>query len=288
MFGSISSPTLWGRFAAWLSRSLMAACPHLRVQTYVDDPLITYDQADPNWKYHLGAGLLWFAVTGFPIKLSKPDAGAHVTWIGASIETLDEMQATRVTIPKEKIQELLKTCDGFMSRPDVGRRQLRSFAGALSFVAGVVPHVRPFLATVVAQANDGMKTPGKLVHTRRIGKALKWIAAFLRGESDLTRTVRAHRVQSTATVITDASTHGMGGVLFQDGKPTEFFSLPIPGEFIPRFRASTGDPKHMALWEAHDHLSGRQNLTGQVSIGRLGQGQSRQHLGTSNGAEVQG
>ena len=253
VFGSVSSPTLWGRFAAWLSRSLMATCPNLKVQTYVDDPLITYDEKDPNWKLHLGAGLLWFEVTGFPLKLAKADAGSQVTWIGASIETLDDLKATKVTIPKEKIEELLKTCETFMSRPVVSRRQLRSFAGALSFVAGVVPHVRPFLASlwaVVAQANDGQRTSGKLVHTRRIGQALNWIAAFLRGETCLTRTVRSHRPKSSAMVITDASTHGMGGVLFKDGEPTEFFSLPIPSEFILRFRASTGDPKHMALWEA--------------------------------------
>lgn len=72
----------------------------------------------------------------------------------------------------------------------------------------------------------------------------------MRGETCLTRTVRSHRPKSSAMVITDASTHGMGGVLFKDGEPTEFFSLPIPSEFILRFRASTGDPKHMALWEA--------------------------------------
>ena len=157
----------------------------------------------------LGRAYFGFEVTGFPLKLAKADAGSQVTWIGASIETLDDLKATKVTIPKEKIEELLKTCETFMSRPVVGRRQLRSFAGALSFVAGVVPHVRPFLASlwaVVAQANDGQRTSGKLVHTRRIGKALNWIAAFLRGETCLTRTVRSHRPKSSAMVITDAST----------------------------------------------------------------------------------
>ena len=86
----------------------------------------------------LGAALLWFAVTGFPIKLSKADSGSTVTWIGASIQTDDELQATRVTIPEEKIKELLNTCKRFLAKPVVGRKELRSFAGALSFVAGVV------------------------------------------------------------------------------------------------------------------------------------------------------
>ena len=253
VFGSVSSPTIWGRFAAWLTRTLVSVCPSLGVQTYVDDPLITFNVRDPSHKLQLGAALLWFAVTGFPIKLSKADSGSKVTWIGASIEADDGTQATRVTIPAEKIKELLTVCKKFSSRPVVGRKELRSFAGALSFVAGVVPHLRPFLASlwvVIAQANDRGKAPGKLVHTRRIGQALKWISAFLGGENNLTRVVMAKRQNSGHSVITDASTHGMGGVLFEGDTPREFFSIPIPGEFILRFKASTGDPRHMALWES--------------------------------------
>ena len=32
--------------------------------------------------------------------------------------------------------------------------------------------------------------------------------------------------------MTDASTYGMGGVLVEGDRPREFFSIPIPGEFI--------------------------------------------------------
>lgn len=253
VFGSVSSPTLWGRFASWLTRTLIAICPKLGAQTYVDDPLITFDVRDPCHKLQLGAALLWFAISGFPVKLSKADSGSRVTWIGAQIEAEDSTLATKVTIPEAKIKELTNTCKRFMSRPVVGRKELRSFAGALSFVAGVVPHLRPFLASlwaVVAQANDRGKTPGKLAHTRRIGQALKWISAFLGGENSLTRVVMAKRQNSGYTVITDASTYGMGGVLLKGHEPIEYFSIPIPGEFILRFNANTGDPRHMALWES--------------------------------------
>jgi hypothetical protein len=42
VFGSGSSPTVWGRFAAWLGRSIVAICDEwrLRAQVYVDDPLL--------------------------------------------------------------------------------------------------------------------------------------------------------------------------------------------------------------------------------------------------------
>ena len=111
-----------------------------------------------------------------------------------------------------------------MSRPVVGRKELRSFAGALSFVAGVVPHLRPFLASLWVG-----KAPGKLVHTRRIGQALKWISAFLGGENSLTRVVMARRQMSGHPVITDASTFGMGGVLIEGDSPREFFQHPHTG-----------------------------------------------------------
>ena len=62
--------------------------------------------------------------------------------------------------------------------------------------------------------------------------------------------VRAVRLESDATIITDASTKGMGAVLLVGGLPAEYFSFPIPAEFILRFKATTGDPKHMALWKA--------------------------------------
>lgn len=60
----------------------------------------------------------------------------------------------------------------------------------------------------------------------------------------------ARRRSSGYTIVTDASTYGMGGVLVEGDIPREFFSIPIPGEFILRFNAQTGDPRHMALWES--------------------------------------
>lgn len=38
VFGSASSPTIWGRYAAWLGRTLVCVEPAADVETYVDDP----------------------------------------------------------------------------------------------------------------------------------------------------------------------------------------------------------------------------------------------------------
>lgn len=77
VFGAGSSPTIWGRYAAWLGRSCTAILPNVGVQIYVDDPAFvlrggTQEEAGRN----LTILLLWFAVMGFPVKLSsKPSTG---------------------------------------------------------------------------------------------------------------------------------------------------------------------------------------------------------------------
>ena len=190
-------------------------------------------------------------VLGFPIKMSKAEAGLHVRWIGAYISSLKPQRAIQVTIPEEKSKELLITCSTFRHRQVIGKKQLRSLAGSLSFVAGIVPQMRPFLAglwAVLGDANDTGKPGGKLIHTKRIAHALDWIIAVL--HKFATKTVRAIRPNSKAMVITDASTFGLGAVLFFDGVPRDYFSCPIPSVFIHKFKANTGDPKHMALWES--------------------------------------
>ena len=254
VFGAVSSPTIWGRFAAWLGRSLTAINPEVKIQIYVDDPIMTFDSSHEWHRAHLGVSLLWASIAGFPIKLEKSDAGDKVKWIGASIEANQTNKQVLVTIPREKCQEVCQTISKFLSRPIIGRKQLQSLAGALSFIAGVVPHMRPFLGglwAVLAATNEGRTAARNVVHTRRIALSLEWILAVLfEKEAPFVRTVRAFRENSGATIITDASTWGLGGVLLIEGTPKEFFSLPIPYEFIQKCNATPGDPKHMALWES--------------------------------------
>ena len=50
------------------------------------------------------------------------------------------------------------------SKPDIGRKQLHFLAGALSFIAGAAPLMRPFLGglqAALATTNDGFaREPG--------------------------------------------------------------------------------------------------------------------------------
>ena len=53
VFGSVSSPSIWRRYASFLGRSLAAVVPEVRAQIYVDDPLLTFNLV------HLAVALLW-------------------------------------------------------------------------------------------------------------------------------------------------------------------------------------------------------------------------------------
>ena len=258
VFGSASSPTIWARFAAWLGRSTSAISPSTGLQIYVDDPGMCLPGKLEEAVRELTSVLLWFAISGFPVKLEKAEGGKSINWVGATITAVDKDEEVVVTIPKEKVEKLQATTLNFLKRPVVGHRQLRSFAGSLSFVAGLVPHLRPFLSTFwavlagVGAANDGAGTrhSGKLLHTRRFKAALRWIEALLRGApAPLTRTLSARFTEVKATITTDASPWGIGGVMRVEGCTPQCFSSPIPAEALKRFKAQTGLSKFNTVWE---------------------------------------
>ena len=58
--------------------------------------------------------------------------------------------AVEVSIPEDKIQKVQDQTQEFLSRPVIGLRKLRTYAGSLSFIAGLVPHLRPFLTSIWA------------------------------------------------------------------------------------------------------------------------------------------
>ena len=163
-----------------------------------------------------------------------------------------------VGIPEDKVQKLLRETDQFLSKPVIGVKQLRSYAGGLSFVAGLIPHLRPFLSsiwTALARCttNDERytRTFRRLVHRRRVEPALRWVRALLGGQpGPLIRTFFAERPITKAVIVTDASPWGMGGILRIDGRPVEIFYEPLHQCLLDKFNAQPGLSKHNTLWEA--------------------------------------
>ena len=258
VFGSTSSPTLWGRFAAWLGRSLAAVAPTATTAIYVDDPIFVLQGDLQVASKTLARILLWTNVAGFPLKLEKASGGKQVEWVGAKLVLDDDNQEVKVSIPTKKVEAMQETNAKFLARPVIGPRELRSYAGSLAFLAGLVPHLRPFLSSIWAalsgcggSTNDGAKRAGKLIHTKRIKAALCWIEGLLGGgPAPLVRTLSTKVFNVKAEIVTDACPFGMGGVLRVNHKVVEFFSCPLEEALLAKFKAKTGESKHNTLWEA--------------------------------------
>ena len=89
-----------------------------------------------------------------------------------------------------------------------------------------------------------------MVFVKQIHHALTWIKAFFDGtEGSITRTFEHFPVHSNYSIATDASPWGLGGVLFCNGKPVEFYTDNISSGDLRRFRASLGDSGLTTLWE---------------------------------------
>ena len=140
VFGAASSPTVWGRYASWLGRTLAAVEEEAAVQVYVDDPAFILTGTLEQAVHQLTNLLLWTSIAGFPVKLQKATGGKTITWIGATITMDDENGKVIVSIPSDKAAKLRETTERFLSKPVVGERELRSYAGSMSFAAGLTSH----------------------------------------------------------------------------------------------------------------------------------------------------
>ena len=136
VFGSKSSPTIWGRFAVYWGRIVCSILPEIGMQVYVDDPIFVLPNSKKESVKLFTVVLLILTIFGYPVKLEKATAGSKVKWIGATLEVGNGERGpfVEVTIPPEKVEKLLLECQNFLKACVVGVRQLRSFAGSMAFV----------------------------------------------------------------------------------------------------------------------------------------------------------
>ncbi|MFM7987704.1 MAG: hypothetical protein ACKPKO_51160, partial [Candidatus Fonsibacter sp.] len=137
VFGSASAPTVWGRFSAWLGRSTAAVFfPTVKLQIYVDDPAFTIRGTPARAAHDLAVSLVWGMVAGFPYAWHKSSGGSSLDWIGANLTVTKDQ--VRVSIPERKCKEILQETISILSGPRaLPKHSLRSYAGKVSFVAGL-------------------------------------------------------------------------------------------------------------------------------------------------------
>jgi len=216
--------------------------------------------------------LLCLAMFGYPLAWHKASAGSSLVWIGAEIQVCRTHVGVR--IPEAKVKSLAAEAKLMLSKDVVSTRSMRSFCGQVSFFAGLVPHLRPFLSgcwAAIASAtakkpksstNDGKShhlsgkrtAANSIVFVRQARHSLSWIRAFMMGSpSGVTRRfpVCTSRVRESGSFIaTDASPWGIGGILVRQGEVVEYFYDHIHLEDCKRFNAEIGSSAFNTLWEA--------------------------------------
>ncbi len=261
-FGLGPAVVIWGRVAAWLARFAQACIfGRGRLAVYVDDPLVVATGSSSNRTWTFAQTLLAWATVGAPMSWKKVCRGQALEWCGIVFRLQPDRIAT--TITEARIAAIEQEVRRLLAAKGVATR-VRSLAGLLSWVAGVVPRLRPFVrplwAAVTAAGaprarRHGGALPSGAAFASQIRRALQWILRWLdvAGKPRLTRCfpLLGREMPARHIIRTDASTTGMGAILFDANtlEPMEFWADAITPEDEQMWRAEKHISGHMALWE---------------------------------------
>ena len=281
-FGLGSAPLVWCRVAALLGRLGQAVVrpAEARIQIYVDDPAVAVAGATAKQRTWVAARILlvWMAV-GAKLAWHKAEFGKQVQWIGAQYEILPA--GVRATISSERIDKLLEKVEALEAKTGLVSG-VRSLAGECSWVAGIIPRLRPFVSMLWAAAHAceeqacASGKPKHLVYHNMVASPLQWMRLFFSGQKgSLVRDhLLADRWQCVRYLVrTDASTTGLGAVLIcaRTLKPLGFLCTPITVFDRKRLGAPLEpDPAWMAEWEILAVLVALKTWAGQLTGQRTG------------------
>ena len=214
MFGVMPGPLLWGRVAALLMRMTQAVATGAGfIHCYVDDPvLIVYGTPAARRRLVLKIVLLWLAV-GCRLSWRKGKFGKKVDWIGATFR-ISSRALAYIEVSDDKRDELVAELRAFKGAV-LPRRRVRTLAGRVAWMAGLLPQLRPFSqqpwAALASRQRPGLEWA---VHRRQVQVALDWLMAFALGRQfPICRAVAACS-GAHITIVTDASPSGGGAVIY--------------------------------------------------------------------------
>ena len=147
---------------------------------------------------------------GFPLAWDKASLADRFLWIGAQLSVED------FGISVDSDPGALHT--RFLSATVAQKKYICSFCGKLSFVAGMVPTLRPFDDMVSAALASSSQLPLEFVHCRRFWVARWWLKAL---HSEVPGPlVRVFLVAPESNYTgADACLWGFASVLFDSFKP---------------------------------------------------------------------
>eukprot|EP00438_Fugacium_kawagutii_P014285 Skav215770 [mRNA] locus=scaffold106:569116:574315:+ [translate_table: standard] len=257
LFGIKTGPLVWGRIAALVARSTQSlfSPDRARLQVFVDDPLVTLRGSESQRTDIKNKILMWWLAMGLQVSWNKGATGTHAEWIGASLTIHNEANTLIIRVTADKIREWSEIAEELDNKPILPRKLLQRFTGKMSWAAGFVPQLKPFVRMLYAALSVKSPVPGKegAVYHKQISPALRWIKPLLNDfNGGLERRVVAFaRHQCQLDFYVDASPWGGGAVKLLDGVPSETFALQWTADDELRVGAKIGDPGSQALWEAY-------------------------------------
>ena len=249
--GFKAAPLLMARLSAMICRFIQSLMNRAEgtLQCYMDDPLIFLAGPKARRDRTLAMILYSLCVMGVNVAYGKGERGLRVVWIGVVFELCLAEGMLKLTISQKMMKELQAALQSMHHKGMVGLQQLRSIAGRLSWVAGILPRCRwavnILYSTIASVERDGLsgaeaaralhrqdtRPKNHMVPVVRFQLARVWFLHLLDKADDLL--LRLEPLVDTPPelcIVTDASPWGVGAVLcmIQQNKLVPWVAMEAP------------------------------------------------------------
>ena len=233
--GSKNAPLVCGRVAALVARITQAVfgASFVRLQLYVDDPLLCLRGTDRLRETHMAFTILLWAAFGIRLAYKKASRGTRIVWIGAELEAScqNTSKANVTARAKQEIVDEIRQSTLLHAETNVlSKKQLQSYVGKLNHLAGLVEVLRPFMSDLygVLHGTTDSKALRGCFWTKQWRHVTTWLRAFF--EKECSSVLRTYRVDSyfgrglQLAIVTDASPWGIGGYLSANDTVIAYFA----------------------------------------------------------------
>ena len=202
----------------------------LQLATYIDDPLTALVGSRQRRIRSLSLVLLTLGALGIRLAWRKGARGCKITWIGVNFALRWREGVLENEVPEKLRDELLERLQKWAKGGMVPLSQLRTFAGKLSWAAGIYKRSRWAVSIVYgaitaheAEVKSGTEASRRaarrdarpkdhLVPVKRFELARAWLEKLLKERRPRT-TLSLWRRPESIMIVTDASPQGCGGLM---------------------------------------------------------------------------
>ena len=226
LFGGKTAPLLYSRLASLVSRILQAiTMPEVGIhQTYLDDSLWFFQGPLAQRNKAISLVIHTMSALGLKVSFAKGHRSSCIQWIGITFKLVNNEKIV-MGLPEQFLADTIEMLKSWEKRGYVPVRELRSMAGRMSGVAGVLPRSRWTVAVLYAVLKDedrpGREKGGKhgLFPVKRMEQTRVWLQTYLEKAAAVPMRVFHLKPSKVAEVslTTDASPEALGGYLVING-----------------------------------------------------------------------